>query len=1717
MPRSTLSRRGSSAPGLMAGVVLLGTAVSPAVARAQMCTRTITADVVALDQPFFWNRLGASQPQGMIFALDRDIVNKADLLHHNLSPGNVMLRPDKRPRPLVLRVNVGDCLKVNFTNLLANAPVDPEQPATRTASVHVVGMQLVGGIASDGSNVGANQSSLVESGNSATYTFYAEREGTYLLYSTAANTGGEGDMGSLAAGLFGAVNVEPRGSEWYRSQVTRAEMDLATVGITPNNQPVLDYDAVYPAGHAFAGLPILKILDDLEVVHSDLTAIITGQGRGFIADGMTWSQCADKWTTSGGAWGYANNHNVLRNRCEPFREFTIIFHDEPGALQAFPAFTDPVLSHTLHSVRDGFAINYGTGGIGAEILANRLGLGPMKDCVDCKYEEFFLTSWAVGDPAMVVDIPANASNPAAVPPLVATKALYPDDPSNVYHSYLSDHVKIRNLHAGKEHHIFHLHAHQWLFTPDSPGSSYLDSQAIGPGASYTYEITYDGSGNRNKTPGDAIFHCHFYPHFAQGMWSLWRIHDVFEQGTMLGVTGAPASGARALPDGEIVAGTPIPGLVPLPGLPMAPMPTPAMQGYPFYIPGVAGHRPPHPPLDLAPDAVNGGYLDGGLPRHVVIAGTASMPPLNRLDFDKVSETLNVMALPETGVASCDGPLSTRLCSPETTAMAYHEARFHDTFIQPTNGTNPQPGRFRTNGAPRIAGAPFADPCIDDSGLPIGLIAGRAARVYKAAGFQIDARYSRSGWHFPQHRMLALNEDVGPTMDGTRAPEPFYFRANSGDCIEFHHSNLLPHVYQLDDFQVKTPTDVLGQHIHLVKFDVTASDGSGNGFNYEDGTFAPGEVRERLHAIQAFQGCDAGGTSTQCAWQPKLHPDFADLGDLALGAQTTIQRWWADPVLNNSGQDRTLRTVYTHDHYAPSTQQQAGYYAGLVIEPTGSTWRHNETGVAMYTRPDGGPTSWQAIIETPDKADSYREFLLSQADFGLGYTRDAVFQSEIPVTAADGTPHVVHGAFVDRAAAINPPGRVEIGLPFLTQRAPFCPSLDPLIQVPPPCPEAISADDPGFMSLNYRTEPLALRVRDPVTNMQATNPDIRGDLSHAFRSDLGVDALGMPVLRADPDMNQQPVFYPPLTADVRPGDPFTPIMRAYENDRVQMRLLVGAQEEGHNFLAHGLKWLLEPSWSNSGYRNFGMMGISEHFEMAVPEFPPIETGTIDYLVLPGAAVDDIWGGMWTMLRTYDGGNGLRGDLAPVPSNPKGDAPRFRNPRDWKGVCPASTLAKGSTQDRQYRIVAGLARDLLPGGTLTYNSRAGLHDPTAILYVFKSDLDRRGRLKSGVPIEPLVLRANAGDCIRVELENRLPAVMPDLAGFSALPMVVDFFNANQVVPSGHVGLSPQLVANDIAEGAGVNVGFNPVRTAAPGQVIDYKWYAGEVLICQGSSDPRAECANRSGGWRAERPVEYGATPLISSDRIKHAGKGAIGTLIIEPMGSTWTTDYDAGNCGKAAQPRCSRAAATVVTPNGTFREFALNFQDDVNLRRGGGNGTAVPNLAEAEDAEDTGQKAFNYRTEPMWARMGFDPDEPLTITRTRDFTNALSNAAVGGTDPQTPVFIAAAGQAVRFRVVQSGGHARNHVFNLHGHIWDQLPFQGDSRWIGWNEWSEWKGTQEGIGVGSAYNFMLHNGAGGKWKVTGDYLFRDFEPFMFDGGLWGILRVTCPAGTTCNVSPQ
>ena len=1717
------------------------------------CSSETYANVVALDQPWMWNRFGAMEPQGMMYALRRDVVPTSDAdglpdtgVTYTLTAGNVKLRRDKRPRPLVLRVNAGGCLHVHFTNLLSNTVQSDkdEQPSTRGASMHFIGMEAVTSIRDMGANVGQNvagDNGIVQPGGSVDYWLYAPKEGTYVIYSMGALTGGEGDSGSISAGLFGAVNVEPAGSTWYRSQVTRDDLNWARTDrrTTPDSFPIYDYDAVYPKLHRYRDLPVLKMTQGNEIVYSDLTAIISG--------------------------GSATSTPTYPNRNQPFREFTIIFHDEVGAVQAFPEFETDNLNFTLHSVRDAFAINYGTGGAGAEILANRVGVGPARDCAECKYEEFFLTSWALGDPSMVVDKPANfpctkaqieAGNTTCYTKNVnkATIAYFPDDPSNVYHSYLSDRVKFRNLHAGSDdHHIFHLHAHQWLHSPLSDKSSYRDSQAIGQGAGFTYEIAYNGSGNRNKTVGDSIFHCHFYPHFAQGMWSLWRVHDVLELGTALDSNGRPATGSRALPDNEILAGTPIPAIVPMPTLAMAPLPGPVSivagqvslpgvvttnPGYPFFIPGRAGRRPPHPPLDFAKNGATS--LDGGLPRHVVLNGTA-VSSQTRFDFSKDLTTATVQWLAEAGE-----PV-------EQVAMNFHANAAGFATYKPDGS----PGTFKVNGHPAKQGAPFADPCFDDQGNAI-----TDMRYYKAADIQLDIKFNKAGWHFPQSRMIALWSDVGNLLAGTKPPEPFFFRANSGQCIEYWYSNLVPNNYVVDDFQVRTPTDILGQHIHLVKFDVTASDGGGNGWNYEDGSFAGEEVQERICAIRQAQPgrcgeastttCTFGGTATASCPVPQAHPYFSGSRDADcngkndfLGAQTTVQRWWADPITNLEGGTRTLRTVFTHDHFGPSTHQQGGLYAGLIVEPAGTTWYHNETGVQLSTNggtgltQDGGPTSWQAVVHSTTKKNNYREFMIEFADFQPVYTPGG--------PACPNPDHAI--GWIDTARAVNPAGRKEIGLPDLYAKPDRCPVTDGSSTfLAPPCPEAVSADDIGMMAVNYRNEPVGLRVLDPGTNGQAAGA--KGDLSFAYQSRTD---------RAMTALNSQPGFYPDLTQGLYPGDPFTPLLRTFEGDQIKIRTLVGAHEEPHGLTVHGLKWLFEPDDPNSGWRNSQATGISEWFDIEIPRVPSLRDGRFtDYLYKPSAATESQWGGAWGMLRVYRNNDSLTPsvskfglkplttynttgrsgtsdtvfkDISATQAQTEGvpgsdvdsssvKPTRTNSPTSVDSPTPVPSATEGririacpaNAPTRTFSIAAvaaseALADDPVMAG-LVYNSRSDsvtgpsgsfsgpLWDPTAIMFVYASDLTfvgspARPRLNQNVRREPLVMRARAGECLKVAFTNLLPSNYADAWGYTGVQMIVEGFNQNDIRPSLELSMHPQLVFYDVQRSDGSNVGLNPSQfgrqTALPNESRTYYWYAGDVT------------------GATVTPIEFGATGLTSADPIKHSNKGLVGSLIIEPATAQWTLDKD-------QEKKTTYASAQVSSTNDTFKpfhEFAFIFQDDVNLRYK--DGAAVQDLQiVGPDPESSGQQAVNYRVEPMWFRGGWTPDTPVTGDgtgfRTRQFTQydqILHNSWVGG-DPETPVFEANAGEQLRLRVVYPAGHSQGHVFEMHGHGFPEVPYVANSTQLGDNNQSEWFGSRGGMIPSDHFDALILNGAGGSFGITGDYLYRSYPGARVDAGMWGVLRV-------------
>lgn len=1774
--------------------------------------RVIKAKVVALDQPLMYNRLGSSQPGGMIFALARDVVPTKGSTSQTCAQikcvaGEVALRPAKRPRPMVLRVNAGDDLQVTFTNLLLPAePLNGTTPVgattfTRRAGLHIEGVEWDTVALDDGSFVDANGTSYATPNQTRVYTVHAPAEGAYLLTSLAGPLGGTG-AGQTSAGLFGALHVEPKGAKWYRSQVTRCDLSVVQTSSTPDGQPLIaDYDKTYPSPSPCAdsqfmlpNTPVLGILDsNNEIAHSDLTAMIVGPNGGqFIDDGSP---------------DYFPN-SAEPNRLQPFREFTIIYHSDFLATQAFcgagspppgeqPVCNSGALFDSFDAGSDAFGINYGIAGIFAEIYANRLGVGPMGGCTECKFEEFFLSSWTIGDPAMVVDLPANHVNsgtktirtgtrvPAVTDPgtqpfemqpfVKASKALYPDDPSNVYHSYLNDHVRFRILSADSDlHHIHHQHAHQWLHTPNSSDSTYLDSQAIGPGSAFTLDISYEGSGNRNRTIGDSIFHCHFYPHFAQGMWSLWRVHDVFEQGTELDAKGVPVKGSRAQPDGEIVAGTPIPAIVPLPSLPMAPMPSPVFidngqvvygtpaapdptgqnvtvnPGYPFFIPGTAGQRPTNPPLGVAKnpdfdpavtdpsDPRHYPLLDGGLPRH--LTGTGTVTEYHTLyNFEKDVHKLKAREIPEDGTTV------------EKVAIAFNQQGTHASF-RPDGA----PGNFVTNGLGPQQGAPYADPCLPlDGRLPDTI-------YYKVAAIQLDVILNKKGWHFPQQRMLSLWGDVIPTIYGDpanggaqKAPEPLFFRANSGSCIEYWHTNLVPNYYELDNFQVRTPTDIIGQHIHLVKFDVTSSDGAANGWNYEDGTASPGEVQERINAINAGGGLlppDNAPPGTQPRKLAAVRPYYfcsdpaaawfsencassgAKLGAW-VGARTTVERWWADPLLNNPPGpqqpfDRTMRTVFTHDHFSPSTHQQAGLYAGLLIEPASSHWfmpdskdpnkeipmddrviAHSKSGPVT----DGGPTSWQAEVHTNPDSESFREFALEFQDMQLAYLPNSKSKPGPPpggYNQADTTGLIKFGWYDVKNTIVNPP-----------------PTQPPASTLEHCCawPQIVSEGfQLGTYSLNYRNEPIPFRVWDPVVGKQAAGD--QGDLSSAFRSINRADAcliqqpafpatLGMfakPKLTCTGTPTADPRKYPaPLQpandAGVQATDPFTPLLRAYQNDKVQVRILVGSHLATHDFSVPGMRWLYEPSDKNSGFRNDQVMGISEHFEYLLTMPPSKGTGGVtDYPYLADGSDLGMQHGIWGLLRSYDGTAGKQPALPFLPSNPSGTA-----------GASAVTACPAGAPKRTYTVHA-ITADQLPFHKLLYNTRFNLYNNNALVYVLDQDL---AGMKSGaVPVQPLVLRANAGDCMEVTLINDFTpsaAVFQpanSVGAFGVLgPINHTIFNTKglfsyniQTTTSSQAGLSPQLVTADVTNNLGMNAGVNALQTAcAKGTTctqnqVTYEWYAGALY------DPWTGEAG-SGAFHPH-PVEFGAANLSASDPSQQPFQGLFGALVIEPAGSKWILDAN------------STVSATVKPDSGApfdaFREFVAITSDNV------GQDITVNKALVPFNYES----AVDYGAEPWVLRLGNNPALKARAFNNFDLSCGLSDklvttfpaGQVPATQPvgefETPVFVASAGSPVRLRVLSPAGGSNDQIFEVHGHNWQEEPYTADSTKLGFNPLSSAQGSRMGHGSRNHFDILIPS-AGGANKIAGDYLYRTHAALAFRGGLFGTFRVGAPGKDTVSLTAQ
>ncbi len=125
-----------------------------------------TFSIEAIQIPIVYNRYGDYDPDGLLYVLEEDaerIQREARQRFEMEIP-----QPYEEVRPLVIRANLGDTVKVRFRNSL-----------NRRLSIHVQGLSYDVNT-SDGSSVGCNGDSTTN--GEIWYTWHADKEGVFLFH-----------------------------------------------------------------------------------------------------------------------------------------------------------------------------------------------------------------------------------------------------------------------------------------------------------------------------------------------------------------------------------------------------------------------------------------------------------------------------------------------------------------------------------------------------------------------------------------------------------------------------------------------------------------------------------------------------------------------------------------------------------------------------------------------------------------------------------------------------------------------------------------------------------------------------------------------------------------------------------------------------------------------------------------------------------------------------------------------------------------------------------------------------------------------------------------------------------------------------------------------------------------------------------------------------------------------------------------------------------------------------------------------------------------------------------------------------------------------------------------------------------------------------------------------------------------------------------------------
>ena len=359
-----------------------------------------------------------------------------------------------------------------------------------------------------------------------------------------------------------------------------------------------------------------------------------------------------------------------------------------------------------------------------------------------------------------------------------------------------------------------------------------------------------------------------------------------------------------------------------------------------------------------------------------------------------------------------------------------------------------------------------------------------------------------------------------------------------------------------------------------------------------------------------------------------------------------------------------------------------------------------------------------------------------------------------------------------------------------------------------------------------------------------------------------------------------------------------------------------------------------------------------------------------------------------------------------------------------------------------------------------NRFGDNDRGGKMYVLSSRIadvrsqEQTRKVSSGLgddPIQPLVIRANEGDCVEIAYVN----------------------NAT----GGAYGIHLDGLAFDVAS-SGDAVGANVSTAPAQGAGAVYRYYVPDDPALEGAHYLRPGPGNRLA--------------------VAH---GLFGALVVEPKGSTYLRPDN-------AQALASGWEAMIQPGLGkrAFREYALLFHEIGTEQTGvapyGKNGTPLPTIDKHTGAYRPGSRAINYRSEPFMHR----------LDKAADDSQSYGTYMFG--DPATPIARAYLSDPTKFRILHAGSEMF-HVFHMHGggirwrfNTVSDTTFDYSKTGLDKSPKTALSPSSrldsQTFGPGEAYNLEIEGGAGGVQQVAGEFLFHCHIATHYVSGMWGFWRV-------------